>query len=113
MKICVCGEASFVRPRSYNTSWGPVRLARCRRCGLTRDLLEHPNSRLYDDEAGIYKPPTEDEFVKDVRAMSRYIDFLKENRVPNRSALDVGCNAGYLVQALLDAGWRATGLEIT
>jgi SAM-dependent methyltransferase len=96
------------------------RYYRCLRCNL---IFLHPApspkelERIYREEAGAtfhHGAEISGDFEK--RAEARLRLQLVERRLasaPERSALEIGCGAGYLLEQLRDAGWRVAGTEMS
>lgn len=82
-----------------------VLVAACSYCGLIRDLIKH-GEFSYQDE--VYRAPTDEEFSAKVEAQRRVVGGLQ---LEPGDALEVGCNAGYLLAALREAGWKSYGIE--
>jgi 2-polyprenyl-3-methyl-5-hydroxy-6-metoxy-1,4-benzoquinol methylase len=111
MKSCICGSEQYGRTTLHPSQWGPVRIVHCSDCGQARDISEYSYESFYTDEAGIYKPPTEEEFELHVQEMIPYLEFIEQNVSKRGCALEIGCNAGYLLTALQDLGWTVYGLD--
>jgi 2-polyprenyl-3-methyl-5-hydroxy-6-metoxy-1,4-benzoquinol methylase len=109
---CVCGSTKIKWKKQYQTKWGLVDIGKCHDCGLVRDLIKHDSNSFYTDSVNIYKPLDDSEFQSQVSGMRRYVSFLEKHIHLKGKVLDVGCNAGYLVHALSEAGWKSSGVEL-
>jgi 2-polyprenyl-3-methyl-5-hydroxy-6-metoxy-1,4-benzoquinol methylase len=89
-------------------------LVECRECGLiyrpdaSEDRLEFDESYYVD---GVYADYTADREAI-VGSAVRRLQML-ERAVRGRRLLDVGCAAGYFVEAARARGWEASGLELS
>ncbi|HXG61656.1 MAG TPA: class I SAM-dependent methyltransferase, partial [Planctomycetota bacterium] len=91
---------------------------RCARCGLVF-LWPLPSAedleRLYEEEAGAtfhHAAEIRAAYEKRLEARLRLAVVQRALRAaPERSALEVGCGAGYLLDELRRCGWRVAGTE--
>lgn len=113
---CACGCISDrpLRPvYAVITRWGPVRIVRCRRCRLAQaDDPPTPEeaSALYDDRS-IYAPPEASAWDELVTAFRHVAEDLQRAGLPRGKILEVGCHAGYALQALRQKGYDVSGVE--
>lgn len=92
---------------------------RCARCGLVF-LWPRPSAedleRLYREEAGAtfhHGAEIRAAYEKRLEARLRLAVVARALRAaPERSALEVGCGAGYLLDELRRRGWRVAGTEV-
>lgn len=92
---------------------------RCARCGLVF-LWPLPSpedlERLYQEEAGAtfhHGAEIRAAYEKRLEARLRLAVVARALRAaPERSALEVGCGAGYLLDELRRRGWRVAGMEM-
>ncbi|HTL69828.1 MAG TPA: methyltransferase domain-containing protein, partial [Candidatus Eisenbacteria bacterium] len=109
---CACGEAAHTPVRPVSGNWGPVRLAECARCGLTRDVTDYPDRNIFYVTDGIYKAPDEETFEAQLKGCERYVNFLERRAGRPGRALEVGCNSGYLLKRLSEKGWSVCGIDL-
>ncbi|MEV5961606.1 class I SAM-dependent methyltransferase [Kribbella sp. NPDC051952] len=119
MASCIlCGETGAFRPRGAK---GGYSIEECPACGLVQ-LVPTPTAETlralyegdtyFDGEAGTGYSEYEDQeqeylatFREDVRRIRQYI--------PSGRILEVGCGYGYFLQAALDAGYDAYGIDLS
>jgi 2-polyprenyl-3-methyl-5-hydroxy-6-metoxy-1,4-benzoquinol methylase len=99
-------------------NWRHHQLLRCRACGLTYAWPPEIPSGLYPEayeEEGVYH-----EYValasnarRDKIHLTWAMRSLLATVRPHGDLLDVGCATGSFLFAALQAGWRATGLEVS
>lgn len=111
MKVCICSTMQYIQAGRYATQWGPIDIGTCPVCSLARDVRNYVNEGFYQGE-GAYRLPSGKEFSDLVVKSTRYIKFISQFIKSKGKSLDIGCNAGYLVEALKNAGWEASGVEL-
>lgn len=102
-------------PAAPDPSWLPVRLHHCPACGLlfAPERRAHDLQRLYD--AGYFEAYPGGEAYEDDPTQRRYeaaqrIAFVRRFRHDGR-LLEIGAAAGHFVEAALEAGFEAAGVE--
>jgi len=106
----VCGEPG--RDRLFELA-RPI--VRCRGCGLVYAEIDGPApTHLYDER--YYKGLVYADYIADRPAIhknaARALREL-EAMIPGRSLLDVGCAAGFFLEAARERGWRVKGVEVS
>ncbi len=65
---------------------------------------------LYTGDA-IYKPPSEEDYQARKRKFQSIADELQRSQVSAGRMLEIGCNAGFAMDAFKERGWRVDGCE--
>jgi len=111
---CFCGEEAVRRGPSYQSQWGPVRLAVCRACGTYRAADTPTPEQLEALYKGgtIYTPPTDARFDELSKGFGHVVTDLKRLGYEGKRVLDLGCDAGYALAAFREHGWNGVGIEV-
>jgi 2-polyprenyl-3-methyl-5-hydroxy-6-metoxy-1,4-benzoquinol methylase len=112
MNICVCGETRYKQIETLASKYGPITIASCRNCGLSRDIKEYDYNFHYSDQANIYQLPDNAAFDEEILGWKRYLEFLRSYIGSKGRVLDVGCNDGSLLSLFRDHGWSGIGIEM-
>ncbi len=95
-------------------------VVRCARCGLT--FLANPplDDELYEEyyggpdlDASAYRADSPDATQRELFAINRQRVERIERLTTERRLLDVGCGRGQFVRSALDAGFAATGIDVS
>lgn len=111
MNVCACGSESYRSRRTYQTPFGPVRIVSCTDCGLARDLLAGDSGQSNVDEADFDGCIGEEEYWAERPRMRAYFDLVSRYATEPGSMLDVGCNAGQLMEIFKGEGWTVKGID--
>ena len=114
---CCCGETDTAplwsgRHNRAGANQYPYEIVRCTSCGLAR-TTPLPGG---GDPASLYVDGYGDEWIRsesEMAAKSRFrlYDLARLCPAPAR-VLDVGCSAGWMLDMLTEAGYRAEGVEV-
>jgi len=89
------------------------RLVRCKKCGL---VYVSPRLKQQAIESG-YENVDNTVYIEQaagrLQTFQRALQWLDTIGVAKGQVLDIGCAAGFFVRAAQDAGWKATGIEIS
>jgi 2-polyprenyl-3-methyl-5-hydroxy-6-metoxy-1,4-benzoquinol methylase len=105
---------SYDAYRCTNPGYGTFdRIVKCRRCQLAYSSPRSPNEAILDNYKAVEDPIYIQEqdgrrltFAHHIRHMERII-----GSANGRTLLDVGCYTGLFVEAALQRGWKAKGIE--
>jgi 2-polyprenyl-3-methyl-5-hydroxy-6-metoxy-1,4-benzoquinol methylase len=113
MKICACGSLAIKDLNVYKTSWGPITIATCARCGLARDIddyefKEYHRSTLLGADVDIVAWSNSQAIPESTRKYFELISRLvrKKGRV-----LEIGCATGKLLEYFKKDGWLTFGMD--
>jgi 2-polyprenyl-3-methyl-5-hydroxy-6-metoxy-1,4-benzoquinol methylase len=111
---CFCGEQAVKLGPSYQSHWGPVRLAVCKACGTYRAADTPTPEQLEALYMGgtIYTPPTDARFAELSKSFGHVVTDLKRLGYERKRVLDLGCDAGYALAAFREHGWSGVGIEV-
>jgi len=111
---CFCGEESVRPGPSYQSQWGPVRLAVCSACGTYRaaDIPTPEQMEKIYERGTTYTPPTDFGFDELTKSFGHVVTDLRRLGYDRKRVLDIGCAAGYALAALLKQGWSGVGIEV-
>ncbi len=112
MKICVCGCEDYRPLRTYRTPYGPIEMVLCSNCDLARNLIDYDYEEIYSDEAGVYEVPDEAAYASQLHRMRMYLNYVSRHTAEVGSMLDIGCNAGQLMEVFKEQGWDTTGIDL-
>ena len=118
---CECGCNDFETIAKKDRYGIPVETVICRNCGLimTNPCLDsNSNNAFYDNEYHyIYRSedkPSDDNFVQRKNEANNIIEFVRKHaKIYSGSVLEIGCADGGNVAAFNEAGYNASGIDLS